>query len=164
MTVTLGAYLVVIPDARDGPSAPLVVAPDACKDPRLPFVVIPDARSAIRNRSPRSDPVLNRFRVPLTLRVSGPGMTSCVDARAISRVLQQSSFRTRAARSGIGHRGRIAALNQVRVPSADAAYQQRPFELAEVLVGSGSFWPVLPMLRLPHLSSACGPCGVAVAT
>ena len=54
---------------------------------------------------------------------------------------------------------------QLRVPSAGNAYQQRPFELAVVFVGSGSFWPVLSMLRLPHLSSCCGPLatGVAVA-
>jgi len=61
------------------------------------------------------------------------------------------------ARSAIWNRSSrlgCRALNQVRVLSADAAYQQRPFELAEVLVGSGSFWPVLSMLRLPHLSSA----------
>ena len=91
--------------------------------------------SSLRTRAVRSGigyrsriPVLNRFRVLLTL--SDPGMTTCADARAITRVLRlsslrtrakirgspSSSFRTRAARSGIGHRSRIPVLNRFRVP------------------------------------------------
>src|SRR5574337_1953272 len=45
----------------------------------------------------------------------------------------------------------------------NSAYQQFPLLLAAVSVGAGSFWPVLSMLRLPHLSLVCGPSGFAVA-
>ena len=58
---------------------------------------------------------------------------------------------------------RVPDKNQSRVPRAGDAYQQRPLLFLAVLAAEGSFWPVLSMLRLPHLSSACTPCGVAVA-
>lgn len=44
------------------------------------------------------------------------------------------------------------------------AYQQLPLVFWAVLEGPGIFVPVLSMLRLPHTSFVCGPCGAAVAT
>ncbi len=188
MIVAPGAYLIVIPDVCKNPSVPFRRhSGRPAKIRALPFVVIPDARSAIRNRL--QSPSLSPKPIPGSahLRVSGPGMTTCVDARAITRVLPRSSFRTRSAirnrlpQSGCPDKNRSRVprpaatprspapsagrpdKNRSRVPSAGDAYQQRPFELAEVSVGSGDFWPVLSMLSLPHLSSACAPCGVAVA-
>jgi len=164
MIVAPGAYLIVIPDVCKNPSVPFRRhSGRPAKIRALPFVVIPDARSAIRNRL--QSPSLSPKPIPGSahLRVSGPGMTTCVDARAITRVLPRSSFRTRSAiRNRLPQSG-CPDKNRSRVPSAGDAYQQRPFELAEVSVGSGDFWPVLSMLSLPHLSSACAPCGVAVA-
>ena len=177
MIVAPGAYLIVIPDVCKNPSVPFRRhSGRPAKIRAFPFVVTPDAlqkfvrslSSSLRTRAVRSGigyrsriPVLNRFRVLLTL--SDLGMTTCVDARAITRVLPRSSFRTRSAiRNRLPQSG-CPDKNRSRVPSAGDAYQQRPFELAEVSVGSGDFWPVLSMLSLPHLSSACAPCGVAVA-
>lgn len=164
MIVAPGAYLIVIPDVCKNPSVPFRRhSGRPAKIRALPFVVIPDARSAIRNRLPQSNSHTQPIPGSAHPRVSGPGMTTCVDARAITRVLPRSSFRTRSAiRNRLPQSG-CPDKNRSRVPSAGDAYQQRPFELAEVSVGSGDFWPVLSMLSLPHLSSACAPCGVAVA-
>jgi len=149
MVVAPGAYLIVIPNACKNPSAPL----------RRHFGRAQRDLESVTSRILG----LNRFRVPLTLRVIGPGMTNGVDAHGAVRMLPNRH-------SGRAQRDpesvpavRVPDKNRFRVPRAGDAYQQRPFELAEVLVGSGSFWPVLSMLRLPHLSSACTPCGVAVA-
>ena len=164
MIVAPGAYLIVIPDVCKNPSVPFRRhSGRPAKIRALPFVVIPDARSAIRNQLPQSNsrtqPIPGSAHPSCELR----GMTTCVDARAITRVLPRSSFRTRSAiRNRLPQSG-CPDKNRSRVPSAGDAYQQRPFELAEVSVGSGDFWPVLSMLSLPHLSSACAPCGVAVA-
>jgi len=73
--------LVVIPDARKNRVAPLSSFRTPGTTECSPLVVIPDARSAIRNRLQSPGSARNRFQVPLTLRVSGPGMTSWVDAR-----------------------------------------------------------------------------------
>ena len=60
-------------------------------------------------------------------------------------------------------RSSVRPLPQANQPAPlharNSAYQQFPLLLAAVLVGAGSFWPVLSMLRLLHLSLACAPGG-----
>jgi len=101
MVVAPGAYLIVIPNACKNPSAPL----------RRHFGRAQRDLESVTSRILG----LNRFRVPLTLRVIGPGMTNGVDAHGAVRMLPNRHF-GRAQRDPELVTSRILGLNRFRVP------------------------------------------------